>query len=402
VFINNSFYMRLNRWRLLLVLVLVEFATATVSAATNFLVVTHATVLSAIAADPATSEWVHLGADGKLVYKKTRDGDRIMDFSTAGYMGGGVALPDVPVRRTVQPSEGSDDTAAIQAAIDEVAAMPLDGKFRGTVLLGPGMFNCSNTIIIPASGVVLRGSGSGLEKKTLTTIKMSGRRHVAISTRNSESGRGRSATGTDEADAAHTSIADRYVPSGSTMFSVTDAHGFAVGDVIQIRRPVTAAWVKFMGMDDLTRNEKHQTWIRTGTTIDIERRIAAISGNRITLDVPLSDSFDSRYLNPPGTAVVKIKPPIRLTQIGIENLRIESPPQAVNHTQQLYSALRLNGEDCWARNLVIDETMNSVSVGGRRIRSSASRSIAGRCTKGPPSRLNLRPTATKSCWIVAR
>src|SRR6185369_15023959 len=147
-----------------------------------------------------------------------------------------------------------------------------------------------------------------------------------------------------EADAVRTSIADSYVPSGSTTFSVTDAHGFTVGDVIQIRRPVTAAWVKFMGMDDLTRNEKHQTWIRTGTTIDIERRITAISGNLITLDVPLSDSFDSRYLNPPGTAVVKIKPPIRLTQIGIENLRIESPPQAVNHTQQLYSALRLNGE----------------------------------------------------------
>jgi len=81
----------------------------------------------------------------------------------------------------------------------------------------------------------------------------------------------------------------------------------------------------------------------------------------------LSDSFDSKYLNPPGTAVVKIKPPPRLTQVGIENLHIECPAQAVNHTEQLYSALRLNGEDCWARNLVIDETMNSVSIGGRRI-----------------------------------
>jgi hypothetical protein len=319
-----------------------------------------------IAADLATSEWVHPGADGKLVYKKTQTGDRIMDFSTAGYMGGGVPLPDVPVKRTVQPSGKGDDTAIIQSAIDEVAAMPLDGKFRGAVLLGPGTFNCSNTIVIPASGVVLRGSGSGPAGK-ISTIKMSGRRHVAISTRSSESRRGRSASGTDEADAMRTSIADSYVPSGSTTFSVTDAHGFAAGDVIQIRRPVTAAWVKFMGMDDLTRNDGHQTWIRTGTTIDIERRIAAISENRITLDVPLSDSFDSRYLNPPGTAVVKIKPPNRLTRIGIENLRIESPPQAVNHTQQLYSALRLNGEDCWARNLVIDETMNSVSVGGRRI-----------------------------------
>ena len=88
---------------------------------------------------------------------------------------------------------------------------------------------------------------------------------------------------------------------------MADAKGFAVGDVIQIRRPVTAAWVKFMGMDNLVRDGKHQTWIRTGTNIAIERRIAAISGNKISLDVPLSDSFDAKYLNPPGTAVVKMQ-----------------------------------------------------------------------------------------------
>jgi hypothetical protein len=64
---------------------------------------------------------------------------------------------------------------------------------------------------------------------------------------------------------------------------------------------------------------------------------------------------------------VKIKPPSRLAQIGIENLHIESPPQAVNHTQQLYSAIHLAGEDCWGRDLLIDETMNSVSIGGKRI-----------------------------------
>ncbi len=56
---------------------------------------------SAQAADLATSQWVYPGADGKLVYKTTPAGDRIMDFSYAGYMGGGVALPSVPVKRTV-------------------------------------------------------------------------------------------------------------------------------------------------------------------------------------------------------------------------------------------------------------------------------------------------------------
>src|SRR5436305_11558998 len=88
---------------------------------------------AARAAGGATSEWVHPGPDGKLVYKTTPAGDRIMDFSYAGYMGGGVALPDVPAKRTVKPTGGDDDTAAIQSAIDAVAAMPIENGFRGAV-----------------------------------------------------------------------------------------------------------------------------------------------------------------------------------------------------------------------------------------------------------------------------
>src|SRR5471030_217656 len=72
----------------------------------------------------ATSAWVHVGDDGKLAYQTLPAGDRIMDFSSAGYMGGGVPLPDVPEKKRVRPS-GADDTAAIQTALDEVAALAL-------------------------------------------------------------------------------------------------------------------------------------------------------------------------------------------------------------------------------------------------------------------------------------
>src|SRR3989337_1715039 len=77
------------------------------------------------AADQPTSAWVYPGPGGKLVYKTTPAGDRILDFSHAGYMGGGVAIPRVPVKKTVSPTRGEDDSAAIQKAIDELAAMPL-------------------------------------------------------------------------------------------------------------------------------------------------------------------------------------------------------------------------------------------------------------------------------------
>src|SRR3982751_1785496 len=99
------------------------------------------------------SEWVHPGPDGKLVYKTTPAGDRILDFSHAGYMGGGVALPEVPVAVTVKPSGGDDDSKLIQDAIDQVEALPMKDGFRGAVKLAAGTFNCGKALTINASGV---------------------------------------------------------------------------------------------------------------------------------------------------------------------------------------------------------------------------------------------------------
>ena len=107
------------------------------------------------------SEWVYYNSQGKLNYKTLEKGDKIMDFSYAGYENGGVKLPVVSEKITVFPS-GNDDTENIQNAINKVSEMPLDGKFRGAVMLAPGEFKISKTITISTSGVVLRGSGSGL------------------------------------------------------------------------------------------------------------------------------------------------------------------------------------------------------------------------------------------------
>jgi hypothetical protein len=61
------------------------------------------------AAEGSASEWVYPGPDGKLTYKKIPAGDSIMDFSCAGYMGGGVncrAL-DGEIDSHTRPSTGS-------------------------------------------------------------------------------------------------------------------------------------------------------------------------------------------------------------------------------------------------------------------------------------------------------
>ena len=98
----------------------------------------------------AVSGLVHAGIDGHLMYDPDAMGDRIPDFSTVGYRGGTVAIPDVPVQVTVRAGAG-DDTARVQSAIDQVAAMPIgEDGFRGAVLLKQGHYDINGQIRITA------------------------------------------------------------------------------------------------------------------------------------------------------------------------------------------------------------------------------------------------------------
>jgi hypothetical protein len=79
------------------------------------------------------SQWVHPGADGRLIYAHDKSGAVIPDYSFAGYRSGGVALPTIPAQIKLSPT-GADDTAAIQHAIDSISARPLDANgSRGAV-----------------------------------------------------------------------------------------------------------------------------------------------------------------------------------------------------------------------------------------------------------------------------
>lgn len=107
------------------------------------------------------SVMVQPGPDGRLSYPADEQGNRIPDFSHAGYRGGGVPLPEVPVVATLAPAPG-DNTARLQAALDALGELPLQPSgHRGALLLEPGVFEVSATILIRHSGIVLRGSGSG-------------------------------------------------------------------------------------------------------------------------------------------------------------------------------------------------------------------------------------------------
>ncbi len=288
------------------------------------------------------SAWVYADANGKLQYKPLNaNGDCILDFSYAGYMGGGVAIPTLPVARMVGPS-GEDDTAAIQAALDAVAGLPLKNGVRGAVLLAPGAYTLAGPLAISASGVVLRGSGSGAGGTVVTATYGAGwllRMH----------GSGSPAPATNIAV-----MTDAYVPSGATSFSVDDPTKVAVGDAVLVRRPVTSAWIDFMGMASLS-------WIPAGTLVSSERVVTAISGKTISVDIPLSDSFDAKYVTPPGGSVVKFTFPGRITQVGVEDIRFEAPPRDATHE---FSLMRVDAiADSWIRRVAVHNFANGIWLG---------------------------------------
>ena len=127
------------------------------------------TLLTASAeAQENNSTLVYPGEDGKLVYVPDDDGNVIPDFSYAGYMGGGVKLPELPVKITLEPVEG-DDSIQIQRAINRISDMPPDENgFRGAILLKKGIYDLRSPLWIVTGGIVLRGEGNGPEDTVLT------------------------------------------------------------------------------------------------------------------------------------------------------------------------------------------------------------------------------------------
>ncbi|PYX87844.1 MAG: hypothetical protein DMG67_18465 [Acidobacteria bacterium] len=175
----------------------------------------------------STSTWVFIGSDGRLHYKTDSHGNRILDYSYAGYKGGGVQLPVAPVAQTISPVSG-DNTSHIQSAIDAVSARTPDSNgFRGAVLLQAGAYSVSGTLHINAGGVVLRGSGSGSGGANLN---MTGSPHLLLSI---------SGSGSATTVGSSASMTDSFVPSGALSFNVNSTSGFSVGDTILVQRPVT-------------------------------------------------------------------------------------------------------------------------------------------------------------------
>jgi hypothetical protein len=278
--------------------------------------------------------------DGRLAYTADASGNRVIDFSTAGYAGGGEAIPLVPARIIVAP-DGQHDRERIQAALDLVAAMPRDANgFRGAVLLRPGRWLIDGSLHLNASGVVLRGSGDDEQGTTLVATGLSRRTLLEV---------GGSGERT-EVEGSRRAVTDAYVPVGATQFSLENTSGLAVGDRIIVHRPCTAEWAALLDMDKFAgwRADGRLHWKPGSRDIFWDRTITAIDGNRLTLDAPLTTALDKNY---GGGSVYRYEFPGRIDHVGVENLRCisEHPGDLEEHAWVCVSLDRV--ENAWVRQL---------------------------------------------------
>ena len=283
---------------------------------------------------PAISGWAFGGPDHRLHYLVDSRFNGIMDFSSAGYRGGGVKLPSAAVAERLTPVAG-DNTARIQAALDHAT---------GAVVLAAGEYDVAGTLSITRSGVVLRGEKGA-------DIRLTGKPHCFLEIHGS---------GAWREEGSPAPVLDAYVPAGASTFRVTGASAFHPGDHVLVLRPVTAEWIHFVGLDT-PRDSQPQTAIAAGSVIRTDRVVDYVEGDRVTLDAPLSDALDSQFTN---ASLVRYSFPGRISEVGVEGLRIAAPMQGVPAAGLQYTALHMDAlEDGWARDLEIQDTQNGIEIG---------------------------------------
>ena len=286
------------------------------------------------------------GKDGRLEYTPDALGNRIPDFSYAGYKAGNESLPDVPVK-VVVPLKSGDATARIQSAIDYVSSLPLNKSgFRGAVLLQKGLYQVDGALQIKASGVVLRGSGmddkgtivlgAGVSRETL--IRVYGKADRKLS--------------------PEVKIADAYVPVNSFKVSISNPKGFKVGDYVQIRRPSTKAWIEKLGTATFGGSST-LGWKLGQRDIVWDRKVVAISGSVLHLDAPISTALDSAY---GGAMIAKYEWPGRIENVGIENLQLQSAFNKDNPKDEDHRWMAITLEsvsDAWVRQVIFQHFAGS-------------------------------------------
>jgi len=327
------------------------------------------------------TEIVYYGEDSSLVYVSDAEGNRIPDFSYAGYKGGLKAIPDVPVVKTLSPVEG-DNTTRILSALSEIYyTFEEENGFHGALLLEAGTYEIKGKIMLKYSGVVLRGVGNGDDPETNTILWATGNspaeRTVIIA------GGGSTSRWRDAVSGTQTDITSDTVFVGEREFEVADASAYEIGDNIIIYHPCTDAWLSTIEYGGTHSGEGDAEpgvdipWEVGSQPLVFNRYITNIEGNQITVDAPL---FNTLIKNLSQSYIYKYSRSNLKTNIGIENLRIDIETAGgtdENHAENAIDLYQI--EDAWVRNC----TMLHFTMSGIRTHT-ASRITVENCNALDP------------------
>ncbi len=283
-----------------------------------------------------TTTLVSIDSNGKLTYKPDSKGTVIPDFSGVGYQNSEKPIPVVPVLKIVTAVVG-DNVANVQAAINEVAAMPLVNGIRGAILFKAGTYEMSSTINVTASGIVLRGEGQTTIFKA-TGIVQYDLIHIV------------GASGKTDLTSTQKQVTDAFVPVGTKSVTVQSGHTFVVGDWVHFRREPNDAWIHMLGMDTLSKIDPLATnWTASGYKISFERKIMNVQGNILTFDAPVMDIIDPVYAN----AFVLKFTSARISNCGVENLKMTSSYLSSTDELHGWNAIYMdNVENCWVKKVM--------------------------------------------------
>ncbi len=318
-----------------------------------------------------TSAWVRRGTAG-LVYQLDQRGDRILDYSAAGYEEGS----EIPVAEDVVDSSrfvnvapiAGDNRASIQAAIDSVSQLSLNANgFRGVVQLSPGQFDISDTLNINASGVILRGAGNGNDPASDTILRSTSLNPISIIHVDSPQ-----ITSIQLRDSGpRNEIIDKVVPGGATSFRVANSDVYSVGEWINVERAPNQVWfdlVTSLFPDDPSGENFGWNTSESRFTFQQERRITRIEGDRVFVHAPLSHNIDRRL----GTGTIQRYHEDRISNIGIQRIRGTSIFNA-SETDEVQGKVVFTDEDHAKDFIFFDAVINAYAsdVTGQHLSASA-------------------------------
>jgi hypothetical protein len=290
---------------------------------------------------------VFVGTNGKLNYTPDSLGNRIPNYSYCGYKSGNEAIPFVPAKIYV-PLVSGDATDRIQAAIDYVSSLPLDKSgFRGAVLLEPGTYQVDGYLKISVSGVVLRGSGMQNNGTILLGAGTDRQTLIVVSGKN------------DKVTEPEIAVSDSYVPVNATQLKIAKEGAFKAGDKIIIHRPSTDQWINTLGTYHFGGGITSLGWKPGDEDIFWDREVVSCQGNTITLNAPLTTAIDKNY---GGGFVSKYSWNGRISNVGIENIKLQSAYDASNPADEVHRWMAITMEnvcDAWVRQVIFENFAGS-------------------------------------------